>query len=333
MAAINVITAPGEAQVLMDGLDWTAAEGWNLHPLAGDFAVALYGAINAETGSHAETPFVICDGETPLISAHATAADGIVSMFGLPLAPAIHAELGKKRRKKAFTALFDQLTAIGAAHGAATALIRGDGTGDALGPVDLACIDRLAQPEAHVFALANVADGEAAVHRDLRSSFRSLVNWGREQLQMTYVNAANPDRDAFDRFPEFHAETAGSAVRGPAYWDTYWAALMAGRGEMSLGRLDDGSLAAATITVDAGGTTYYASGVYDRTKFDKPLAHFPVFDSMVRAGARGVGRYDLGEIFAAGVASEKEVQIGFFKKGFTATFEVRTNWRLQLNTD
>jgi len=80
------------------------------------------------------------------------------------------------------------------------------------------------------------------------------------------------------------------------------------------------------LTIDAGSTTYYTSGVYEREMFDKPLGHFPVFDAILRAGERGTRVFDLGEIFPAGAAEEKEVQIGFFKKGFTSTFQLRTHW-------
>ena len=54
---------------------------------------------------------------------------------------------------------------------------------------------------------------------------------------------------------------------------------------------------------------------------------------MVRAGGRGMSVYDLGEIFPAGTVSDKETQIGFFKKGFTATFQLRTVWHVPLGSD
>ena len=87
------------------------------------------------------------------------------------------------------------------------------------------------------------------------------------------------------------------------------------------------------MVADAGGTAYYASGVYDRSRFDKPLGHFPVFDAMIRAGGRGVARFDLGEIVPRTAdADDKEVQIGFFKKGFTADFALINIWTVRLVT-
>ncbi|MEK7246395.1 MAG: hypothetical protein AAB223_10300, partial [Pseudomonadota bacterium] len=74
----------------------------------------------------------------------------------------------------------------------------------------------------------------------------------------------------------------------------------------------------------------YASGVYDRDRFEKPLGHWPVFDALVRAGRRGILRYDLGEVHPRGAASDKEVQIGFFKKGFTERIVIWFEWQVPL---
>jgi hypothetical protein len=51
---------------------------------------------------------------------------------------------------------------------------------------------------------------------------------------------------------------------------------------------------------------------------------------MVRAGGRGIARFDLGEIVPQTTgADNKEVQIGFFKKGFTADFALINIWTLE----
>lgn len=328
MAEITICDDPERVGVFFENAVTAALEGWNGHPLYGDFGRALGAAINAERHAHTVCPFAIVDGDELLVLAAATSDGTTVASYGQPLVFGWRGELGKKRRKRAFTLAFDQLREIAATHGAASVRVLGGDNETPLGEIDLACIDQRARPEAHIHGVVDAAQDEQAIHSGLRDSYRSLVNWGRRQLQQVYVNAANPDREAFDLYPAFHAKIAGSAHYGGAYWDVYWNEIAAGRGELSLGFLDDGRLVTGTLVVDATTTAYYASGVYERELFDKPLGHFPVFDAIVRAGARGIRTFDLGEIFPAGAADEKEVQIGFFKKGFTSTFRLRTHWLL-----
>ncbi len=333
MAEIKIIDDADAVRAVFAAVSPEAFPDWDRHPLGGNFSRALYAAINGEKPLHEVRAFCVMDGDAPALLAEATHDQTGVSMYGLPLTMAAHADLGAKRRKKVFSAAFNHLATIAAGTADNLARVGGAFGDNPMGATDLACIDRLAASQSHLHAVVDVTQDEQGIHRDLRTSYRSLVNWGRDQLQMRYVNAGNPDRALFDALPAFHTAIAGAGARGGAYWEVFWREVSEGRGEVSLGFLEDGSLASGTAVVDAGGVSYYASGVYDREKFDKPLAHFPVFDSIVRAGARGNRLYDLGEVYPAGSADDKEVQIGFFKKGFTSSFRLRTVWSVPLAAD
>jgi len=324
MGELSIIDDPARAGALSADAD--AFPGWNAHPLYGNFGRALGAAVNTERGTYTAFPFAVADGDEVLLLGGATVGGGAVTSFGQPLVLALRGDLGKKRRKRAYALAFDHLRARAAAHGAATIRVLGADSDGPLGDVDLACMDQQAQPEAHIHGVVDTTLPETELHSSLRDSYRSLVNWGRRQMEMQYVNADNADRELFDQYPEFHARIAGGARYGAPYWDVYWNEITNGRGELGLGFLEDGRLVTGTLVVDAAAASYYASGVYERELFDKPLGHFPVFDAMLRAGARGTATFDLGEIFPAGAADEKEVQIGFFKKGFTSTFRLRTHW-------
>ena len=317
--------------------DFFAASGspefssWNNHPLFGNFGRALYKAINQESGSHIPHYFAVMDGNDPLLLAPATSSVDNISMFGLPLTLGFRENVGTKRRKKAFATAFEQLQKIAKKNKVLSASIAGGFSNERLSPGDIACIDQNAKPESHIHAIVENIHDETSIHRELRSSYRSLVNWGRQALQLVYVNAEEPDRQRFEEFLAFHAKVAGGQRHGKDYWNVFWQEITCGNGELSLGYLPDGALASGTLAIDAGKTTYYTSGVYDRSMLDKPISHFPVFNSILRAGNRGTKEYDLGEIFTIGSASEKEVQISLFKKGFTSTFRLRTTWKVDLS--
>lgn len=324
---VDVDKGPAAAASALSALDRAQFPDLDRHPLFGDFTRRLYRTFNADR--HPDRSFVVAGDHGPVAVVAATVQDGEISMFGLPAVVALHRDLDAAAAGKAIAAALAHLDRIGNADGATRARLRG-GEAARLGPLDAACIARLAQPNAKMHAVVDLAGGEDAIRRGVRDSYRSLVNWGRKQLLMTYVNRENPDRAAFDSYPAFHSRIAGAGARAAEYWNEVWNEICRGGAELSLGRLADGGLVAGTLTTFAGACAYYASGVYDRDRFEKPLGHWPVFDAMVRAGARGIVRYDLGEVFPRGAAADKEVQIGFFKKGFTDQIVLWIEWQVQL---
>jgi hypothetical protein len=101
--------------------------------------------------------------------------------------------------------------------------------------------------------------------------------------------------------------------------------IAAGRGELVLGFLS-GELVTGTMAVDGNAATYYASGVYDRDRFDLPLGHWPLWLSMTRSAERGMQTFDLGDLPLPNAASPKEVAIGYFKRGFATTIATGIVW-------
>ncbi len=321
----HIVQAPLTAAGTFADLDPALFPELNGHPLFGDFTRRLYRTIHP-TG-HPDRSFLVADEAGPAAAVPCTVQDGEVSMFGLPIPIAPRRDLDPAVAAKAASAALEHLDAIGAADGAAVARIRG-GEMATLGPVDRACVARLAKPETKMHAVVDLAGGEDGIRRGVRDSYRSLVNWGRKQMSMVYVNRDRLDRARFDAYPAFHTRIAGRGARGADYWEIVWAEIAGGGAELSLGHMADGTLIAGTLTTfaGAGAIAYYASGTYDRDRFDKPIAHWPVFDAMTRAAERGIARYDLGEVYPRGATTEKEVRIGFFKKGFADAITLRLEW-------
>ena len=319
----HIVGSPLTAAGTFADLDLSLFPNLNRHPLSGHFTRRLYRTLYPV--GHADRSFMVADETGPVALVPCTVQDGQISMFGLPIPIATRRELDPAAQAKAAAAALDHMDMIGANDGAAVARIRG-GEGASLGPIDHACIARLSRPETKMYAVVELAHGEDGVRRGVRDSYRSLINWGRKQMVMDYVNRDNADRARFDSYPAFHSRVAGKGARGGDYWETVWAEIISGGAELSLGRMADGTLIAGTLTTFAGTIAYYTSGTYDRDRFDKPIGHWPVFDAITRAAGRGLSHYDLGEVIPRGAMTEKEVQIGFFKKGFTDTIVLRLEW-------
>lgn len=297
---------------------------WNAHPLRGRFAARLYPTV---APSHQDRSVQVIGPTGPVIRVRATLAPDEVSFWGLPMLLTWHRDAEAKHVRDGLAAVLDHLTEMARLAGARRMLIA-TSAHTLPDPMASLLIDRGAEGTTHGSALVDLTRPEPVLRADIRDSYRSLTNWGSRNLTLSFINTANPDRTLFDLFPDFHARVAGGRRRGDDYWHVYWAEITQGRAEMILGFLEDGTLVAGSIVVWAGVTAYYASGVYDRDQFDKPLGHWPLWTAILRAKAAGLTRFDLGEIPPRGHADDKELSIAFFKRGFTSGRSLRLKWVL-----
>jgi len=280
-----------------------------------------YPAAFAQT--HRDATFAILNQDTPLAIVPATIGDACLDYFKQPLRFFYGGDLSAEMVDCAFAHIDSLVTAL-TLRGVA---IRDDEIASRLSVLGKACLNRKYCPAIRLTALADLRDGEAGLRRGLRKSFKSLLNWGKANLELRYVDAANPDRALFDRYHQFHVHTAGRATRSQDSWDAMYALIAAGRGELVLGFLPGDVLVAGTMVFDARGSAHYVSGVYDRERFDKPMAHWPLWIAMLRAHERGQTLFELGEVPAEGTASAKDVSIGYFKRGFATEIATALVWR------
>ena len=303
----------------------------NAHPVYGDFATVYYPIVFGE--SLEDCSFLVTDGGAPALFVQCSRREGVLSHYGFPVRFHFGAGLEAADALRCARLALGHMDETAAAKGIREARISGGPADGLLSPVDRACLDRAGRPELRMRAEADLSRPEEALRRDVRDSYRSLINWGRRNLRLVYVNAEDPDRSLIDDYADFHARTAGRTVHGDATWAALFEHIAAGAGEATMGYLDGGELVASSMVVDGDLTALYFSAVYDRDRFDKPMAHWPLFDAMVRAKARGRRYFDLGEFFARGTAGEKEYNIGFFKKGFTSRHVTEVVWRIPFRSE
>ncbi len=294
------------------------------HPFYGGFGRLYYPAVVGGVAPDASMTVLI--DRAPVLYVPAAIADGLLAYNGMALRFFFASGSEARTREAAVDALFRRIDEVLAAGRARRAWVRDEAAAGVLGPIGLAALNRGAEISLQLNGWIDLAAGEAAHRRELRKSFRSLVNWGRSNMELRYVNAAAPDADAFATLQAFHHKVAGRATRSQASWDAMFAWVAGGGGELVLGYMPDGVLAAATLVVDGRADAYYATGVYDRERFDKPMAHWPLWNAVERARARGLQRFDLGIIPLPGAASAKEEAIGYFKRGFAMSIVASVEW-------
>jgi hypothetical protein len=304
---------------------------WDAHPLRGGFAARLYPTV---APAHRDCSAQVIGPGGAVVRFRATIGPDEISFWGLPLLVTWKRDAEAKHVKGGLAAALDHLTEMARAAGLSRLVIGSAAQSD---PDPLAALlaDRGAEGHIQASAMVELTQPAESLRADIRDSYRSLTNWGSRNLTLSFINALNPDRAAFDLFPDFHARIAGGRRRGDDYWGVYWEEIVQGRAEMVLGVLpsengEDGTLVAGSIVVWAGATAYYASGVYDRDKFDKPLGHWPLWTAILRAREMGLERFDLGDIPARGHGDDKEISIAFFKRGFTSGRNFRIRWVLDV---
>jgi len=172
---------------------------------------------------------------------------------------------------------------------------------------------------------------EELIHAGVRKSFKSLINNGRSLIKFQAITKNNPDETAFRAFEDFHLRVAGKKTRSSESWDIQFKMIKAGEAELLMGHMTPYGLVSSALFTDYGPTTSYAVAVYDRDLFDKPLAHANVYEGLLRAKKRGKTIFNLGVMPQEGEATEKEINIGKFKKGFVSALTKFTEWNIPLS--
>lgn len=154
--------------------------------------------------------------------------------------------------------------------------------------------------------------------RRMRKSYRSLINWGKCQLEIKILTKENPDRELFLSFKEFHIATAGRKTRSDLSWDRQFAAIQNGAAFLILAYLPEHGLVAGNLVLLAEDEAYYGVGVNNRTLManKKPIGHWPLVAAIFEAKKLNKKTFNLGKV-GPEFATDKEYDIAMFKKGFS----------------
>lgn len=272
----------------------------------------------------------VTDSGRALASFECGCLNGVYSYYGMPIRPRFAEGLSARQLGAALAAFRGHLAGRAAEDGASSAIFDEGAIAGVLSPlgVRLSALDAI--PRVVLHAVVDLAQSPDEIRRGVRERYRPMINWGRANLTMRYVNASAPDRALFDSYQAFHARIAGRVTRPQASWDAMFEALAAGAGELALGYGADGGILCGVMTLEGTRIAQYASGVYERDAFDRPLGHWPLFNSILRAKERGRAWFDVGKIPSPDEPDGKVRSIGRFKRGFSDRIDASMVWTLPL---
>jgi FemAB family protein len=153
--------------------------------------------------------------------------------------------------------------------------------------------------------------------RSLRKSYKSLINWGNNNLDIEVLDSDNVTWDKIDAMRRLHIEVAGRETRSEKSWERQYEGIKKSEGFAVFATLD-GQLVSATLFFYNMQNCSYAVAVSRRELFAKPISHALLWRAMSYAKNKGCRYFELGEQLYPnqGNPSEKELGITKFKRGF-----------------
>jgi hypothetical protein len=155
----------------------------------------------------------------------------------------------------------------------------------------------------------------------LRKSYKSLVNWGKDNLTPRYIDKNNYCEIKAQEFRKFHIRVAGKETRSRATWEVQFDMLKAGEAFLHLYYLK-GELVAGSFILLGENTAFYGVGVYDRHLMESkklPLSHWPLLNAIYTCQKLGLTSFDFGFYDDNDIKSQ---QISAFKKGFSVQMNI-----------
>ncbi len=320
---LSVVSAAEAGSTFEGWLKETSMFSIAAHPITGEFGRRYYREL-AGSG-YVDRGFAIVQSEAPMAMVLCGVSGASLDYFGMPARIFLRSGLTSDLIESTIAAAFKKIDDILKDHCLESATVADFDSGGQLSAVGKQCVNRGATAAVHIGGTCDLRGGETALRRGLRKSYRSLINWGERNLNMEFVGRQNADKSLFRQYQELHKAVAGRSTRSQESWDVMFEWIAGGGGELALGYLKSGELVAGTLVVDGADVASYASGAYDRNRFDKPISHWPLWLAINRSAERGRTTFDLGELPIA-PEDRKEADIGFFKRGFTDVFSTWMSW-------
>jgi len=186
---------------------------------------------------------------------------------------------------------------------------------------------------------------EDQLHQNLRKSFKSLINWGKKNLDIYLIDSNSITMKDIERFRMLHFDAAGRQTRSKKSWEMQYDIVQKKEAFILFGEIDH-QLVTGIFMFMSGRFCYYGISASIRALFDKPMAHALIWESIIHAKKDGCLFYELGEqvypmqanrvsyqiyddLLTIPVPQKKELDISMFKQGFGGMTKARLDIRWQ----
>ena len=163
----------------------------------------------------------------------------------------------------------------------------------------------------------------------VRKSYKSLINWGRKNLEIKVYDASNMEDSVMEDFENFHIAVAKRRTRSHESWMLQARAVKAGMGFVVLGYLN-GELVTATLILNGLTECYYGVCVNKRDLMAQklPIGHYGLYLSILLAKEKGLKVFRFGDVSHS--EDPKVNAIVKYKRGFCNELYTREAYEVKL---
>ena len=175
--------------------------------------------------------------------------------------------------------------------------------------------DRVINKNSNYQFYIDLNESEDQIKKNIRKSFKSLINWGLRNLSIRVFDNTNISKSDFEAFRLFHLKIVGDATRSILSWDMQYKSVMNSEGFLVMTYLNDLLVSGIYILTNEN-QAYYGVSVNDRDlmKNNKPIGHATLFTSIIESKKRGKNIFILGDY---NDTDDKNKNISNYKSGFT----------------
>lgn len=167
---------------------------------------------------------------------------------------------------------------------------------------------------------------EAELKKDVRKSYKSLINWGKNNIHLTLLGSDGITEENMEDFRQLHIKVSGRETRPPSTWKKQYESVLNNEAFVITGHLE-GELVTASFFRHNAVRCIYAVSASLRELFDKPISHVIIWQAILYSKKLGCRHFETGEQLYPnqGRFTKKEFDISKFKRGFGGNTRLRLN--------
>ena len=175
----------------------------------------------------------------------------------------------------------------------------------------------------------DLSRSEEDIFMSVRKSYKSLINWGKKNLEIKIYDASNMQDSVMEDFENFHIAVAHRRTRSHQSWMLQSKAVKEGMGYVVMGYLN-GELVTATLILNGLTECYYGVCVNNRDLMAQklPIGHYGLYLSIMLAREKGLKVFHFGDV--TDNPDPKVNAIVKYKRGFNNELVSRNYYEVNL---
>ncbi len=170
--------------------------------------------------------------------------------------------------------------------------------------------------------------GYSKIKSNYRKSYKSLISKGNKLFQAFKLEKNH--KSVWEEFKNLHFKSAGRKTRSDKSWEILFNDLNAQKYDFYFCRDNNGVMRGGSLIMKSAFEAFYSIAAYDRDLFHLPIGHF-LQDFIIKDLIQtNIHWYRLGRYYSINdfdKPTEKEIQIGQFKSGFST--HIIANYRFK----